>query len=80
MTSEEMIAELEELLRHSDNPAGFYTVTELAEMAGVGKVPMHRRLQLAMRAGRLEVVKVLRPAIDGRMLPAPAYRIMPEKS
>lgn len=77
MTSEEMLAALAEVQAAQPDPDGYYTVMELAEMIGVGPVAVQRRLKVARAAGRLAFVKVKRPAIDGRMMHAPAYRILP---
>lgn len=77
MTPEQIIAELEELTRSGTTPDGFYTTKELADLLGLGKVSMTKRLDLAKKAGRLEVVFVKREALDGRMMRSPAYRILP---
>jgi hypothetical protein len=72
-----IIAELEQLTRTGQTADGFYTTKELADLLGVGKVAMARRLDLAKQAGRLEVVRVKRESLDGRMMTSPAYRILP---
>jgi hypothetical protein len=79
MTAADILAELEELTRSASTPDGFYTNKELAAVLGIGKVAMAKRLELAKRAGRLEVVFVQREAIDGRPLRSPAYRVLPVK-
>ena len=77
MTSEEMLAALAEVLAAQPDPEGYYTAIELADMLGVGNVAAQRRLRVAQKAGRLAVVRVNRPSIDGRMMHVPAYRILP---
>jgi hypothetical protein len=77
MTAEEMIAALEEIVGKQDDPTGFYTVEEWSEMLGLGETATQKRLKAAQRAGRLEVVKVKRPSIDGRLMLSYGYRILP---
>lgn len=85
MTKDEILAEFESLLASQPDPEGYYTVDELGSVFGsagqnLGRVAVQRRLKIVQQAGRLSVVKVKRPAIDGRMMHAPAYRILPDKA
>ena len=77
MTSEEMLAALAEVLAVQSDPEGYYTAQEIAEIMGLGKVAVQKRLKVAQSVGRLGVAKVKRQAIDGRMMHTPAYRILP---
>ena len=73
----EIIAALEDVLRAQADPEGYYTCDELCGLLGPGRVMVQRRLQVAKRAGRLDVVRVKRESLDGRMMHTPAYRIVP---
>ena len=77
VTRDEILAEFEALLAASDDPEGYVTAWELADMMNLGKVAIQKRLRVAQQAGRLSVVRVQRPSIDGRMMVVPAYRILP---
>lgn len=74
-TVDELLAELESVLRSDDAPEGYYTVTEISARMGVGRVAVQRRLQALAQTGRLDFVRVTRSSIDGRAMSVPAYRI-----
>lgn len=76
MTGEELIAELEAL--YSANCAGpddVFTVTELADLMGLGEKSIRRRLRQAKKLGRLDVIMVVRENLNGVAVPVPAYRL-----
>lgn len=77
MTSEEMVALVEELRSQQEDPEGFHTLQEWCEAAGVGTNLMRTRFRTAKKIGRLETTKVLREALDGTQRPVPGYRIAP---
>lgn len=82
MTKDEILAEFQAILAVQADPEGYYTVEELGPILGrngqsLGRVAVQRRLKVIKQAGRLGVVKVKRPAIDGRLMDTPAYRILP---
>ena len=77
MTRDEILAEFESILAVQADPEGYLTAEDFAEVMGLGKVAVQKRLKVVQRAGRLSVVKVKRQAIDGRLMHTPAYRILP---
>jgi response regulator of citrate/malate metabolism len=79
MTKDEILEEFRALLAQTADPEGYFTADELCGTMGLGKVSVQRRLKLAQQAGRLSVVRVKRPAIDGRLMHIPAYRIEPSR-
>ena len=78
MTRDEILAEFEQLLATSADPEGYLTAEDMAEMLGITKPSLHKRLRVARLMGRLSVIKVKRPSNDGRLMDAPAYRILPD--
>ena len=52
-----------------------HTVQELVAATGWGKTNIRQVLGHLHHQGRLEVVRVKRPCLDGRMQSIPAYRI-----
>ena len=77
MSTEEMIAELEEILRAQPDPEGYYTAKEWGQMLGITSKVVNERLWAVKKAGRLAHVRVKRPALNGKMMPSDAYRIVP---
>lgn len=51
------------------------TVQEMAEATGLGTTTVRKTLAALHRDGRLTVVRVRRPALDGRLSSVPAYRL-----
>lgn len=54
------------------------TVVELANTMKCAEEKVRRTLRVIAGQGRLEVSRVRRPAIDGRLMLVPAYRIKPK--
>ena len=77
MTTDELIAALEDVRRLADNPEGFYTTDELSDILGIGLQAVRRRLKAARKADRLEVSAKVITALDGSEHRSPAYRIKP---
>lgn len=78
MTEEELIHELELIMHEStSNADGFYTTEELAEMMDLTPASARKRLKIAMKAGRVEVKKLMRPNMRGYLAPHTGYRITP---
>lgn len=57
---------------------GFHTVAELSANFGKPGDRIRKALQIIHTAGRLETRQVRRPAIDGRPIVVPAYRVKPD--
>jgi hypothetical protein len=53
------------------------TVQDLVEKTGWGRTKVTGTLGRMAKAGRLEVVRVRRLALDGRIASLPAYRLKP---
>lgn len=60
-------------------PEDARTIAELADAAGLSIVSTRQALRSLQRAGRLQVHRVRRPAIDGRMANVGAFTILPAK-
>jgi hypothetical protein len=75
ITTEEILAALEEATRHPEYPDGAFTVRELMQRTGWGEERVRRALRVIKDAGRLQVVKPPREALSGAMLPTVAYII-----
>lgn len=59
------------------NPEGAMTVTEIVRESGMNIQRVRAELRRSIADGRVEVVRVYRPAVDGTMRPSPAYRVKP---
>lgn len=75
MTASELVEELERLYSESQDPEGYLTTTELADLLGIGVKGVRSRLRAAQRQGRLEVTHVRRAALNGQGYLCPAYRL-----
>lgn len=73
----EILDELAQAAKRTDAPKGFQTIPELCAATGWGDSKLRRSLKLAQQAGRLEMVKVMRPTLAGTMQPVPAYKVLP---
>lgn len=76
MTESELLAEIEALLATDDEPEDARTTSEWAEFMGMGEAAARRRLKVAQKAGRLEIVKVRRNRFDGVSFATTAFRIL----
>ena len=75
---------LQELLHHLEGEErqiaeGFYTLREWAGHFHVGPEQMRRLLVEAKELGKLEVQRLRRESLDGRMMQVPCYRILLEE-
>ena len=59
------------------NADGAHTVQEICEIMGCGATATRKALIAMQKAGRLEVIRVRRVALDGRTCSTPAYRVKP---
>jgi DNA-binding transcriptional regulator PaaX len=57
-------------------PADACTLLELADAMAVNERTARKALHRLWRAGRIECVRVTRPAMDGRLSNVPAYRVV----
>ncbi len=76
MTEDEILHELE-AMRLFDGPEDAYTTDELCDMLGLEAQAVRRRLKVAKKAGRLEVVDIQRERLDGLPSRTRGYRILP---
>ena len=76
ITTDELLLAIQQALG-SANDEGARTVAEICEKTGRGATKIRQTLGEMARAGRLEVVRVRRPSIDGRSSSVPAYRLRP---
>lgn len=60
-------------------PENARTAEELAVAAGVSKDVVRSRIALLHRAGRVVVHTARRPNVLGKLVPKPAYTILPAK-
>lgn len=80
MTTEEMLAALDELVKAQqtqDDPEGYLTMNEWRALIEGNAKAVRDRMLVAKRMGRLSTRRVLREALDGRMVRVAAYRILP---
>ena len=78
MTAEELLSELESVLAEAGRgPDDAYTREELEEILGLGESAVRRRLRAMKKAGRLQIVTVVRENVAGEPSRRPAYRILP---
>lgn len=71
----DLIAALEAAREEQTNAAGALTMRELQQTTGRGIATLRRELWALKEAGRLQVVRVKAPRIDGVMTGTVAYRI-----
>lgn len=76
-TDELVDALVEAMGTPTTTPDGFFTVRELARESGRREERVRRALQVLADEGRLEVQRVRRHALDGRLGVVPAYRVRP---
>lgn len=76
MTTEEMIAALEELAATQEGD-GHYTMREWVQMSGLPIDTVKQRMTTAKDMRRLSVKRIPVEALDGTMRPSPHYRIVP---
>jgi hypothetical protein len=81
ITANELLEALNEASRPkiTENPPGFFVVSELSAETGVCVRVIMGRLRVAESADRVERIMVWRERSDGRRAQVPAYRITPEK-
>ena len=59
-----------------DNPEGAMTIEDLRGQLGWSYGRIRRELHRLKDEGKLDVLRVSRPDLTGRMLPRPAYRFV----
>lgn len=77
ITENELVDALLAAIRPEDtsDERGAMTVKELADATGRADLFVRRNIKALLGAGKMEVVKVRRPAIDGSLRVLPAYRL-----
>jgi hypothetical protein len=60
--------------------SGFFTLAEIRKATGWTLEPTKARLRALKEAGELEVTRVRRESLDGRMMPVPGYRLIKPKA
>jgi DNA-binding Lrp family transcriptional regulator len=78
LSTNEIIAELELARGKAEDPDGFHTTPEYAEMLGLGDGAVRKRLKKLERDGRLERGRKLVECLSGHRQTVTAYRIVPE--
>lgn len=74
----ELIARLRSLMQKGGPTAdGYLTTYEVAKELGIAYSSADRLLYVAFREGLVDSQPVSRPARDGRLRPAPGYRLKP---
>ena len=74
ITTDDLLAALQAALgQMGDDEAK--TVQDFCEQTGWGRTKVTHVLGALARQGKLEVVRVKRPALDGRQCSVPAYRM-----
>lgn len=77
ITTDDLLEALQDALsKPSDGEAS--TVSDIMDATGRSSALVRKSLQVLAREGRLEVVQVRRPSLDGRLVPVPGYRIKPK--
>ena len=74
ITTDDLLDALRDALSTAPDGDG-QTVQEIAAAAGFGTTTVRKALAALQRDGRLVVVRVKRPALDGRQCSVPAYRM-----
>ena len=75
ITEAELLAEIRAAL-DDPGPDDAYTTREIADLLGCSVEKARDRIRPLVRAGRIGVVKVPRPALDGRDIRVSAYRLL----
>lgn len=78
MDEQALIAALEAALEHHDNDDddhGAMTTQELAKALDKHETAIRKRLRMLLEEGRLEVLRVRRVDLCGRMTRVPGYRL-----
>lgn len=77
ITESELLDELRAATRTlPSNPEGAFTFSELREAMGISILALTRKLRALKAAGKMECVRVVREALDGRAAQVPAYRLI----
>lgn len=78
ITESELLEALRDASRRSGaDDSGALTSHELADALGVSHVTVLVYLKRVKRAGQLEVVRINREGVDGRVSPVTGYRVKP---
>lgn len=64
------------LTKPTTRPEGAFTTDELAEAVSLPIDRVRKGLKRMLAAGHLEVLRIPARALDGRILPLPAYRLV----
>ena len=76
ITQDDLLEAIQAALGPMDGE-GASTVQDLVAKTGWGRTKVTATLGLLAKAGRLDVLRVRRPALDGRIASLPAYRLRP---
>lgn len=79
LTVDAILAELAEVTRVQPEGGGGVTVAELAMQLRCSERIARRKLNALHIAGRLECIRMTRPAMDGRQVVVPTYRVRAAK-
>lgn len=79
LTESDLIAALLEARGEPGNADGALTMREIVQQTQWGERRLQLKLEEMKRAGRIEVVRVEREALDGRLVRVPGYRLRGEK-
>ena len=76
ITTDELLEAIQAALGNTDTENA-HTVQDLCDRFGCGPTAVRQKLNTIAKQGRLEVVRMRRPSLDGRTSSVPAYRIKP---
>ena len=75
ITQDDLLDALQTALGPMGDDGDGKTVQDIVAETGWGTTVVRKNLANLQRQGRLEVVRVKRPALDGRQCSVPAYRM-----
>lgn len=75
VTESELIEALRQASAAAPDPDGAVVTQDIVRAMGKGERFVRTILRDLIAQGVVEMVKVRRPAIDGRVIPQPAYRV-----
>jgi DNA-binding IclR family transcriptional regulator len=75
ITTDDLLFALQAAVGDGSGPEGS-TGPELQERSGMSRDLVHRSLKALIKAGKVEVVRVRRPRLDGVMSSVPGYRMI----
>lgn len=78
ITQAEILDAIRDAVQTADVPDAF-TMRELQDATGWGEKQARAKMRVAKLAGRVDVVRVERENLQGRMMPVLAYRLVAPK-